>query len=122
MKLVAQVQRKPTPQQAQLLRRTMERANKACDHLSQQAWEEKTFGRYSLHKVAYHDTRARFPRLSSQVVVRCIAKVSDAYRLSRERKRCFRTEGAIAYDARMLTWKGDEGVSIWTVGSRQRIA
>ena len=93
MKLVAQVQLKPTPQQAQLLWRTMERANKACNHLSQQAWEAKTFGRYGLHKGAYHDTRARFPRLSSQVVVRCIAKVSDAYRLGRERKRCFRTQG-----------------------------
>jgi IS605 OrfB family transposase len=122
MKLVAQVQLKPTPQQAQLLRRTMERANKACNHLSQQAWEEKTFGRYGLHKLAYHDTRARFPSLSSQVVVRCIAKVSDAYRLGRERKHRFRTEGAIAYDARILTWKGDEEVSIWTVGGRQRIA
>ena len=56
MKLVAQVQLKPTPQQAQLLRCTMERANQACNHLSQQAWEAKTFGRYVLHRLAYHKT------------------------------------------------------------------
>jgi len=59
MKLAAQVQLKPTPQQAQLLRRTMERANNACNHLSQYAWEAKTAGRYGLHKLAYHDPRAR---------------------------------------------------------------
>ena len=123
MKLVAQVQLQPTPQQAQLLRRTMERANQACSHLSQQAWETKSFGRYVLHKLAYHETRARFPDLSSQVVVRCIAKVSDAYRVNRKRERGFRAEGAIAYDARILTWKSEgEEVSIWTVGGRQRIA
>ena len=123
MKLVAQVQLKPTPQQAQLLRRTMERANQACNHLSQQAWEAKTFGRYVLHKLAYHKTRAGFPDLSSQMVVRCIAKVSDAYRLDGERERAFRSEGAIAYDARILTWKSEgEEVSIWTVGGRQRMS
>jgi IS605 OrfB family transposase len=124
MKLVAQVKLQPTPQQAQLLQRTMERANQACNHLSQQAWETKTFGRYALHKLAYHDTRAHFPDLSSQVVVRCIAKVSDAYKQDRKHKRCFRAQGAIAYDGRILSWKseGEQEVSIWTVGGRQRMS
>jgi IS605 OrfB family transposase len=124
MRLVAQVKLQPTPQQAQLLQRTMERANQACNDLSHQAWEARTFGRYALHKLAYHDTRARYPDLSSQVVVRCIAKVSDAYKRERKRKRRFRAEGAIAYDARILSWKGEgkEEVSIWTVGGRQRMS
>jgi transposase len=124
MKLVAQVKLHPTLQQAQLLQRTIERANQACSYLSQRAWEAKTFGRYALHKLTYHETRARFPELSSQVVVRCIAKVSDAYRLDHKRKRRFRADGAIAYDARILSWKDGEEqrVSIWTVGGRQRMA
>jgi IS605 OrfB family transposase len=122
MKLVAQVKLQPTPQQAQLLHRTMERANQACTYLSQQAWETKTFGRYALHKLAYHETRAQFPELSAQVVVRCIAKVSDAYQVDRRRKRRFRAGGAIAYDARILSWKDGEEVSMWTVGGRQRMA
>ena len=123
MKLVAQVQLQPTPEQARLLRRTIERANETCNHLGQVAWEAKTYGRYALHKLAYYETRRRFPDLSSQMVVRCIAKVSDAYKLSRKRKRSFRAEGAIAYDGRILSWKGEgEEVSIWTVGGRQRIA
>jgi putative transposase len=121
MKLTVQLKLQPTPQQAQLLQRTMERANQACNDLSQQAWETRTFRRYALHKLAYHETRARYPDLSAQVVVRCIAKVSDAYKLDHECQRRFRARGAIAYDARILSWKDEQEVSIWTVGGRQRI-
>jgi putative transposase len=90
MKLTAQLKLQPTPQQAQLLQRTMERANQACNDLSQQTWKKRTFRRYALHKLAYHETRARYPDLSAQVVVRCIAKVSDAYKLDHQRQRRFR--------------------------------
>jgi len=121
MKLTAQLKLQPTPQQAQFLQRTIERANQACNDLSQQAWETRTFRRYALHKLAYHDIRARYPDLSAQVVVRCIAKVSDAYKLDHKQKRHFRADGAIAYDTRILSWKGEE-VSIWTVGGRQRMS
>jgi len=122
MRLVAQLKLQPTPQQAQLLQHTMERANQACNDLSQQAWETRTFRRYALHRLAYHDIRARYPDLSAQVVVRCIAKVSDAYQLDRKRKRRFRAQGAIAYDARILSWKSEQALSIWTVGGRERMS
>jgi putative transposase len=121
MKLTAQLKLQPAPHQAQLLQRTMERANQACNDLSQQAWETRTFRRYALHKLTYHETRARYPDLSAQVVVRCIAKVSDAYKLDHKCQRRFRALGAIAYDARILSWKNDQEVSIWTVGGRQRM-
>jgi putative transposase len=122
MRLIAQLKLQPTPHQAQLLQHTMERANQACNDLSQQAWETRTFRCYALHKLAYHETRARYPDLSAQVVVRCIAKVSDAYKLDHKHKRRFRAQGAIAYDARILSWKDEQEVSIWTVGGRQRIS
>ena len=54
------------------------------------------------------------------MVIRAIAKVADAYKLDKKRKRTFKALGAIAYDDRILRWK-DEEVSIWTVAGRQRI-
>ena len=101
MKLVAQVKLLPTPEQADALRRTLELANSACNYLSERAWEAKTFRQYDLHKLAYHDARAEFPDLSSQIIVRSIAKVADAYKLDRRTKRTFRPYGSIAYDQRI---------------------
>jgi len=65
--------------------------------------------------------RERFG-LSSQVTVRCISKVADAYKLDRRTKRVFRKTGAIAYDSRTLRWKeAEQSVSIWTMAGRQTI-
>jgi IS605 OrfB family transposase len=96
-------------------------ANAACDWLSTKAFETKIFGQYNLHNLAYHDCRSAFPHLSAQVVVRCIAKVADAYKLDIKTKRAFKPMGSIAYDARILSWK-DDGVSIWTIQGRHRIS
>lgn len=120
MKLTVQVQLKPTVAQAVSLTATMRLANEACDWLSARAWEAKTFRQFSLHKLGYHECRTAFPKLSSQMVVRCIAKVADAYKLDKKVLRTFRPLGAIAYDSRILSWLGDSA-SIWTVDGRQRI-
>jgi IS605 OrfB family transposase len=122
MKLIAQVKLQPTDDQALALKHTMERANEACNHLSDVAWETRYFRQYSLHKLAYHATRAAFPDLSSQVIVRCIARVADAYKLDKKSKRQFRPLSAIAYDLRILRWYTERSmVSIWTVSGRQKI-
>jgi len=121
MNLVAQVKLLPTPEQADALRRTLELANTACNYLSERAWEAKTFRQYDLHKLAYHDARAEFPDLSSQIIVRSTAKVADAYKLDRRTKRTFRPYGSIAYDQRILRWYTNRDpleVSIWAVGGR----
>lgn len=55
--------------------------------------------------------------MSSQVIVRCIAKVADAYKLNRKVPSTFQPLGAIAYDSRILSYKGNT-VSIWSVGGR----
>ncbi|MET0344332.1 MAG: transposase [Polyangiales bacterium] len=120
MKLVVQVQLRATPKHKDALGRTMRAANAACDWLSERAFESGTFAQYALHKLAYADCRQAFRELSSQVVVRCIAKVADAYKLDRNVQRSFRPLGSIAYDARILSWQG-EAVSIWTIEGRQRI-
>lgn len=110
MKLVAQVKLLPTPEQAALLRATMERCNDACNWISEQAWASQTFRQYDLHHLVYHLARERFG-LSAQATVRCIAKVADAHKLDRRRQRSFRPTGAVAYDLRLLTWK-PQAVSI----------
>lgn len=121
MKLTAQVKLLPSPEQASALRETMKRANAACDAISEVAWGNKTFGKFQLQKLVYHDIKERFG-LSAQVVIRCISKVVDAYKLDKKTKRVFKPLGAIAYDARILRYKWDKDiVSIWTVEGRMNI-
>ena len=121
VKLIAQVKLLPTKEQAQALKETLERANTACDAISTAAWHSKTFGQYALHKLIYRTIKDSF-NLSAQIVVRCIAKVADAYKLDKETKRTFKTYGAIAFDDRILSWKTDKQVvSIWTVAGREKI-
>lgn len=121
VKLIVNLKLQPTPEQAKVLRQTLELANKACNAVSAQAWETKTFKQYNLHKLVYHSTRDTFD-LSAQVVVRLIAKVADAYKLDTKARRVFRRHGSIAYDDRILSFKKDERVSIWTVEGRQTIS
>lgn len=121
MKLTAKVKLTPTKAQADSLKRTLETANAACNRISDLAWDAKTLGQFQIHKLAYYNIKSHFD-LSAQLIVRCIAKVCDAYKLDKLTKRTFRSLGSIPYDSRILTWKMDKSiVSIWTVGGRQKI-
>jgi len=99
----------------------MRRANEACNWLSEKSWTTKVFRQFNLHELAYRECRLLFPDISSQVVVRCIAKVADSYKRGHKKQLKFRTLGAISYDARILSWKADTA-NIWTVKGRQRIS
>jgi putative transposase len=119
MKLIAQVKLQANPEQMALLQETLRQANAACNFLAGIAWENKVFGQFALHKLAYRQTRDEFPALTAQVIVRCIARVAAAYKLSRKRTCSFQPLSAIAYDDRILRWYVDKGaVSIWAVGGR----
>jgi IS605 OrfB family transposase len=121
MKLTAQVKLVTTPKQRDALKRTMQAANTVCDSISAWAWENKTFGQYPLHRAQYAVQRAE-SGLTAQVVVRCIGKVADAYKLDHDAQRFFAPLGAIAYDDRIVNWYVDRGqVSIWTVDGRMKI-
>lgn len=124
MKIIAQVKLLTTDEQADALKRTIECANAACDYISEEAWALQCFNRYALQKVVYYQVREHFPDLSSQIVIRCIAKVADAYRVGRHKLRRFKPYGAISYDQRSLSWrtKQDEPiVSIQSVDGRLKI-
>lgn len=122
MKLTAQVKLLPTPEQAIALQETMVRANEACDYISGVAWDTRTFGKFALQKLVYAHVKETFS-LTAQVVVRCIGKVADAYKLDKKTKREFRPFGAISYDSRILRYKMAKGVvNIWTVKGRMDVA
>lgn len=122
MKLTAKVRLYPSTEQEELLKATLTEANAACNQIAAWAWEKKTFGQYKIHHGTYHTLKAN-SNLSAQVIVRCIAKVCDSYKLDNKRFRQFKPLGSIAYDSRILTWKFDKQiVSIWTLEGRQKIA
>lgn len=121
MKLTAQLKLRPTPAQADALKRTLAAANAACDTISQVAWDTKTFRQFALHKLVYYDTRAA-SGLAAQVTVRCIAKVADAYKKDTSTRRTFAPLGALAFDDKILTFNlGSATVSIWTLDGREVI-
>lgn len=121
MKLTAKVKLQPTKEQAELLLSTLETANTACNWISEQGWNTQTFGQFTLHKLTYKPVRELFG-LTAQMVVRCISKVADAYKLDKVTKRTFKPHGGIAYDDRILNWRlQNRTVSIWTMAGRQNI-
>lgn len=146
---MAQLQLLPSQEHAHALEETLQVANRACNFLSQVAWDHQVFNKRDLQTQVYSDLRTQFG-ISAQVAIRCIAKVCDAYRtafeLHRQRvqethwaneqragqgqdllplpemKVCqFRSTGSIAYDDRILTYQEDQ-VSIWTVEGRIKVA
>ena len=138
MKLTAQIRLLPTPKQATALRITLERGNAACNLLSAYAFEQRVFQSVALQKVHYYNVKETFG-LSSQLIIRCLAKVSDSYKTLKAQLRIYnatcapderrvltqivyRSTGAIAFDSRILTYRTDrKTVSIWTLDKRQTI-
>jgi putative transposase len=121
MRLTAVLKLQPTPEQADALRRTLARANAACEAISSTAWQTRTFRQFAIHRLCYADIRAAFG-LAAQLTVRCIAKVADAYTLDQKVQRTFAPLGAVAYDERILRYTPSASmVSIWTLDGRQAI-
>ena len=83
MKLTLKIKLLPTDEQANLLLETMKEANTVCNAISDVAWQEKIFNNFKLHHRVYHSYKATF-QLSSQMLIRQIAKVADAYKLDKK--------------------------------------
>lgn len=119
MKLTLQIKLLPDNTQAQSLFDTIKKANTACNMISEIAWKEKTFNQFRLHKLVYRRTKDG-SGLAAQVVVRCISKVADSYKIDKKIQRIFKPFGAITYDTRILSYK-ENAVSIWTIDGRLKI-
>lgn len=120
VKLTLQIKLLPTVEQARALLQTIKEANKACNLISTKAWEQKVFRPFKLHHACYYPVKGA-TQLSSQVIVRCISKVAAAYKRDRKVRRTFRPLGAVAYDSRILTYRPNHTVSIWSVGGRLKL-
>lgn len=122
MKLTLQIKLLPTDAQNVMLKETFTVFNEACNAISQIAWERHVFKQFGLHKEIYYPIRETY-HLSSQLVVRAISKVANAYKLDKKKQRHFRKFGAITYDSRVLSYNTVKSLcSISLIGGREKIA
>jgi putative transposase len=107
----------PSPAQQTALLETMHAFNDACNVIAETAFAEQLGNKFKLQKLVYADVRKQF-KLSSQLAIRAISKTADAYKRDKSIKPTFRREGAITYDARVMSFKGLNEVSLLTVQGR----
>lgn len=125
MKLVANIKLVPSKVQKKLLLETLERCNAACNRLSEIAFQSGKFRQFDLHKIGYDVARSDFA-LGAQPAIRCIAKVADAYTTHKANGHpptqiTFRKHSAQPYDDRIVSFKADDIVSIWTLDGRIKV-
>lgn len=119
VKLTLQIKLLPKQDQFASLKNTLIEANTACNEISDIAFTKKLYNQYKLHHETYHRIKNSF-NLSAQMVVRCISKVTDSYKLDKKVKRDFRPLGAITYDSRILSY-AEDGISLWVIGGRIKV-
>ncbi len=123
---VVQIRLSPTQADAERLAAAVAICNAAATYGSRIAWQQGVFRQFALHRLIYRDLRAQFPGLGAQAAVRGIARVADTYanrRASKKRAHIFRSQAAVPFDARMITFKRDARIaSIWTPVGRVRVA
>jgi putative transposase len=117
MKQTLLVKLAPTPEQQASLLRTLETFNAACNAIAVVAYEHRIANKLRLQPLVYYDIRERFG-LSSQMAIRAIAKVSEAYKRDRKVKPTFRLHGAMTYDQRICSFPMPDRVSLLTLDGR----
>ena len=117
MKQTLLVKLAPTPGDHAALLRTLEAFNAACNAIAEVAYEQRVANKLRLQPLVYYDIRDRFG-LSSQMTIRAIAKVSEAYKRDRKIKPTFRSHGAMAYDQRICSFPTPDRVSLLTLDGR----
>jgi predicted transposase len=117
MKQTLLVKLVPSPEDHTALLRTLETFNAACNAIAQVAYEQRVANKLRLQPLVYYDIRQQFG-LSAQMVIRAIAKVSEAYQRDRSSKPTFRRHGAMPYDQRICSFPAPERVSLLTLDGR----
>jgi len=120
MKLVAAIKLLPSREHAGCSQATLKRCNDACTALAAKGFAAGILRQFDLHKLTYAEIRADFG-LTAQAAVRCISKVADAFKVNRDVAPVFRSLAAQPYDDRILSFKGDDTVSIWTIEGRIKL-
>jgi len=117
MKQTLLVKLVPSPGDHAALLRTLEAFNTACNAIAEVAYEQRVANKLRLQPLVYYDIRDRFG-LSSQMVIRAIAKVSESYKRDRNIKPRFRLHGAMTYDQRICSFPTPDRVSLLTLDGR----
>lgn len=117
MKLALQMQLAVSTEQRAAVLGTMERFNAAASFAARAGFDAGVFSQPSIHKLAYAEIRERFG-LSAQMTVRAIGKAVETFQRDRTRCPVFKPRGAVIYDERILSFKGRDKVSLWTIASR----
>ena len=117
MKQTLLVKLVPAPDQHAALLRTVEAFNAACNAIADVAFEHRMANKIELQKLVYYDIRQRFG-LSSQMAIRAIAKVAEAYKRDKNLKPSFRPHGAMIYDERISNFPTADRVSLLTLDGR----
>jgi putative transposase len=142
MKLTVRIKLHTDTDSHSALKETMQVFNRACQWISDYAFEHKILSKHELQKRRYYQVKSRFC-LPSQLIIRAFAKVGDAYRTSTtllhkrqakydvlpekiraKRKRpelrvCkFRDTGATAFDDRLLNYGKNNSIRIRVMNKR----
>src|ERR1700730_1277938 len=107
----------PSAQETDALLATVRACNAAATRAAEVALNHKTANKIRLHALCYGSLREEFG-LSAQMAIRAIAKACGAYKRDKNIQPKFRPLGAVAYDQRILSWKGRDRVSILALSGR----
>jgi putative transposase len=117
VKLTLQTQLLPNGDQAKRLSATMRAFNAAADWLAGEAFRLKTANKVELQQLYYCRLRDDFG-LSAQMSIRCIAQVCEAYGKDKSIRPRFKKYASIPYDQRLMSFKGNDRVSLLTLEGR----
>lgn len=104
----------PNKEQFNSLLGIMKQFNKACNYISQRAFETKTFTWSGLRKLTYHSAKEKFALLAN-LLVRATGKVSQAYSNDKTKQQKFHETDNIIFDNRTIAVKDAEYVSVPTL-------
>jgi len=112
----------PSVEQRKILLQTMQQFNECCNYISKDCFYNSWYSRKKLHEQVYYDARNTFPELTSQMVIRAIGKVLDAYKTNPDELSQFNFYGAMVYDPRIATFQGLDSVKLTTTQGRLHVA
>ncbi|MCW3099646.1 MAG: transposase [Chthonomonadaceae bacterium] len=121
MKLTTLVKLHTSPEEHAALTEILRTCNATCDRISRIAFEHKTFRKFDLHHLTYHNIRGETDLAAGHVVC-AIAKVANAYKQGTDVLRTFDPTGGIEFNKDTLAWKVEaQTVSVNTVRGRLKL-
>src|SRR5262245_37753846 len=104
----------------QELKSTMEEFNRACNTLSELAFQRDLHRKYDIHHEGYRLIRQE-TNLPAQQVINAIAKVSAVYTRDQNKWHQFKSHSSVRYDAKSMTISQDSQTASLTVCPKGRI-